>query len=56
MSRHYLEGEKKAAQLGSQSQINSVPTPEKPSFAPYLINAFGSGVNAYAGHKQRKAR
>jgi len=55
MSRHYLAGEKKAAQLGSQSQINSIPIPEKPSFAPYLINAFGSGLNAYAGYKQRKA-
>jgi len=55
MSRHYLEGEKKAAQLGSQSQINSIPIPEKPSFAPYLIQAFGSGLNAYSGHIQRKA-
>jgi len=55
MNRAYLEGEKRAAQLGSQNQINSVPIPEKPSFAPYLINAFGSGINAYTGYQKRKA-
>jgi len=55
MSRDYLKGEMRAAELGGQNQINSVPIPEKPSFAPYLINAFGSGLNAYAGYKQRKA-
>jgi len=55
MSRHYLEGEKKAAQLGSQGQINSLPIPEKPSFAPYLIKAFGSGLDAAAGGMKRKA-
>jgi len=55
MSRHYLKGEKKAAQLGSQSQINSIPIPEKPSFAPYLLQAFGSGLDAYASGQKRKA-
>jgi len=54
MNRDYLKGEMKAVELGSQSQINAVPIPEKPSFAPYLINAFGSGLNAYAGYKKRK--
>jgi len=54
MSRDYLKGEMKAVQLGAQNQINSVPIPERPSFAPYLINAFGSGLQAYAGGKQRK--
>jgi len=55
ISRRYLEGEKKAAQLSSQSQINSIPIPEKPSFAPYLIKAFGSGLDSLAGYQKRKA-
>jgi len=56
MSRNYLQGEMKAVQLGAQNQVNSMPIPEKPSFAPYLINAFGTGLQAYAGARQRKVR
>lgn len=54
MSRDYLMGEKRAAEAGGQSQINSVPIPEKPSFAPFILNAFGSGLNAYGNYLQRK--
>jgi len=53
MSRDYLAGEMKAAEAGGQSQINSVPIPEKPSFAPYLLNAFGTGLNAYSNSQKR---
>lgn len=53
MSRDYLMGEKKSAEAGGQSQINSVPIPEKPSFAPYLLNAFGTGLNAYSNYVKR---
>lgn len=55
MSRGYLEGEMKAAEAGGQSQINSVPIPEKPSFTPFLLNAFGSGLNAYSNSLTRKS-
>lgn len=54
MSRDYLMGEKKSAEAGGQGQINAVPIPEKPSFAPYLLNAFGSGLNAYGNYMQRR--
>lgn len=53
MNRDYLTGEMKAAEAGGQNQINSVPIPEKPSAAPYLLNAFGSGLNAYSSYKKR---
>lgn len=51
-NRSYLQGEKKAAEAGGQSQANSIPLPEKPSFLPYLINIFGSGLSAF-GQQQR---
>lgn len=54
MSRDYLAGEMKAAEAGGQGQINSVPIPEKPSFAPYLLNAFGTGLNVYSNSLKRK--
>lgn len=52
MSRDYLKGEMKSAEMGGQSQINSVAIPQKPSFAPYLLNAFGSSLNAYTSYKK----
>lgn len=55
MSRDYLAGEKVAAEAGGQNQINSMPVPEKPSFAPYLLNAFGTGINAYSNYRQRRS-
>lgn len=48
MSRGYLQGELKSAEISGQSQINSMPIPEKPSAVPYLLNAFSSGLNAYS--------
>lgn len=54
MSRAYIQGEKKAAEAGGQNQINSMPVPEKPSFAPYLLQAFSGGLNAYSNYRQRK--
>lgn len=54
MNRDYLMGEKRAAEAGGQSQINSVPIPEKPSVVPYALNAFGTGLNSYSNFKQRK--
>lgn len=54
MSRDYLMGEKKAAEAGGQSQINSVPIPEKPSILPYALGAFSSGLNAYSNYQQRR--
>ncbi|TIQ65452.1 MAG: hypothetical protein E5X41_14925 [Mesorhizobium sp.] len=53
MNRGFLAGEKVAAEAGGQNQINSVPLPEKPGFAPYLLNAFGSGLSAYSNYKTR---
>lgn len=53
MSRDYLMGEMKAAEAGGQSQINSVPVPEKPTMTPYLLNAFGSSLNAYSNYVKR---
>jgi hypothetical protein len=53
MSRDYLLGEMKSAEAQGQSQINSVPLPEKPSAAPYLLNAFGSGLSAYSDYVKR---
>lgn len=47
MSRDYLAGEKKAAEAGGQSQINSVTIPEKPSFLPYALNAFSSALGSF---------
>jgi hypothetical protein len=55
MRRDYLAGEKLAAEAGGQNQINSMPLPEKPSFAPYLLNAFSSGLSAYSNYKTRTA-
>lgn len=52
MSRAYLQGEKRAATAGGQNQINSVPAGEQPSFAPYLVDIFSSGIGAYADHKK----
>ncbi|MCJ8149096.1 virion core protein, T7 gp14 family [Shinella sedimenti] len=54
MSRDYLTGEMKAAEAGGQNQINSVPIPEKPSMMPYVLNAFGSGLNAYSNRPKKK--
>lgn len=54
MNSAYIRGEKKAAAAGGQNQINSVPVPEKPSFAPYLLQAFGNGLNSYSNYRQRK--
>ncbi|WP_440982396.1 virion core protein, T7 gp14 family [Shinella sumterensis] len=54
MSRDYLTGELKAAEAGGQNQINSVPIPEKPSMMPYVLNAFGSGLNAYSNRPKKK--
>lgn len=53
MSRDYLMGEKRAAEAGGQSQINSVPIPEKPSVLPYVLGAFSTGLNAYSNYQQR---
>ncbi|RUT88016.1 MULTISPECIES: hypothetical protein [unclassified Mesorhizobium] len=53
MNRGFLRGEKIAAEAGGQNQINSMPLPEKPSFAPYLLNAFSSGLSAYSNSKTR---
>lgn len=53
MSRDYLAGEKKAAEAAGQSQINSMPIPEKPSALPFLLQGFASGLNAYSGYQQR---
>lgn len=55
MNRAFIQGEKRAVESGGQNQINSVPLPEKPSFTPYLINAFSSGLGAYTNYKQRTA-
>lgn len=52
MSRGYLEGEAKAAQLSGQNQINSMAIPEKPSPFPYLLGAFSSGISAYTTKMQ----
>jgi len=46
-SRTYWAGEGQAAAAQGQSQINSVPKPQKPSFLPYAINMFGSAVKAF---------
>lgn len=54
MNRGFLSGEKIAAEAGGQNQINSMPLPEKPSFAPYLLNAFSSGLTAYSNYKTQK--
>lgn len=54
MNRDYLQGEKVAAEAGGQNQINSIPLPEKPSFAPFLINAFSSGLNTLSNSRQRR--
>jgi hypothetical protein len=53
MNRGFLAGEKTAAEAGGQNQINSMPMPEKPSFAPYLLNAFSSGLSAYSNYKAK---
>lgn len=53
MNRGFLRGEKIAAEAGGQNQINSMPLPEKPSFALYLLNAFSSGLSAYSNSKTR---
>lgn len=55
MNRGFLAGEMKAVEAGGQNQINSMPIPERPSFAPYLLDAFGSSLTAYSNYKQRKA-
>jgi hypothetical protein len=55
INRAYLSGEKDAAQAQGQSQINSVPIPEKPNFASTLIGIFGSGLDAVTGYQQATA-
>lgn len=55
MNRDYLAGEKKAAEANGQSQINSVPIPEKPSFLPFALDAFSTGLGAFTDYKKRKA-
>ncbi len=55
MSRGYLSGELAAAEASGQSQINSMPIPEKPSAAPYILNAFGAGLSALSDYKKRIA-
>jgi hypothetical protein len=52
LTRSYLGGEKDAAQAQGQSQVNSVPTPEKPNFASTLIGIFGSGINSYNDYQR----
>ena len=47
MTKGYLQGELDAAEISGQSQINSMPIPEKPSPVPYLMNAFSTGLSAY---------
>lgn len=56
MSRGYLQGEKKSAQAAGQSQANSVPLPETPSFAPHLVNIFSTGLGAYSDYKKNTLR
>jgi hypothetical protein len=54
MSRDYLAGELKAAEVGGQNQINSMPIPEKPSFTPFLLQGFASGLGAYSNYLNQK--
>lgn len=55
MSRDYIAGEMKAAEAGGQGQINSMPIPEKPSFTPFLLQGFASGLGAYSNHLALKS-
>lgn len=54
MSRDYLFGEMKATQSGAQSNINSVPLPQKPSALPFAMQAFGSSLDTYSQYKARQ--
>lgn len=54
MNRDFITGQKTAVKAGAVSQINSVPLPEKPGFAPYLMNAFSTGLSAYSDYKKQK--
>lgn len=54
MNKDFLAGEKKAAEAAGQNQINSVPLPEKPSFLPFALDAFSTGLGAYSDYKKRK--
>jgi hypothetical protein len=48
MSKGYLQSELKSANNAAQSQINSMPIPEKPSAIPYLLQGFSSGISGYS--------
>lgn len=56
MMRDYLQGEMQAIQYGGQSQINALPMPERPSPLPYILNIFGSGLDQYNKHLERKLK
>lgn len=53
MSRDYLSGEMKATNASAQSQVNSMPIPEKPSALPFVLQGFSAGLNSYTGHLER---
>jgi hypothetical protein len=54
MSRDYLTGEMAATEANGQSQINSMPIPEKPSMVPFLLGGFSSALGSYTNHVNRK--
>lgn len=53
INRTYLQSQKESVKAGGQNQINSVPAVPNPSFAPYLVDIFSTGLNAYTSYKKR---
>lgn len=54
MSSGFFASEAKSIEATGQSQINSMPIPERPSALPFVLSTFGDGLNSYTAYKRHK--